>query len=163
MGGAVFLRFRASWVVPCASRTGSRKTVLRTGSRPRLHPACGSVVGHARLAAGRRLSLHEVVCSRDTGRSDRVNIIGRCGCLAIGKVYGGCDRSGPWQAEREKTSGPWVGGCVNTALVGAILQPALPVLLAWSFDQAPQRLWHRERGMLTIGVSASSTELAVGW
>ena len=31
------------------------KPVLRTGPRPRHHPSCWSVVGHAQLDAGNRL------------------------------------------------------------------------------------------------------------
>ena len=56
-GGAVFLRFRASWVVFCAQKfEKSRKTGAPHRAPPPPPPVLvWSVVGHARLDAGSRL------------------------------------------------------------------------------------------------------------
>ena len=73
------------------SEASSReKPVLRTGPGPRLHHRLGwSVVGHARLAAGGRHSLHELSCS--LGPAVPIGLTSSAGawCLAIGNVWPG--------------------------------------------------------------------------
>jgi len=57
------IKNRESGKNPRKTRKSRENPVLRTGPSPATTSPVGSVVGHARLVAGNRLSLHELSCS----------------------------------------------------------------------------------------------------
>ena len=121
---ATFLRFRASYMTPSAPRTlrsprtrdrgslnsrekgrpKSRKTGAPHRALPHHHLSCWER-GRPCPAGCRESAVRSISCRvPSAGRSDRSRLIGRCRCLAIGNVYRGCDRSGPW-SKNAKNSG----------------------------------------------------------
>jgi len=94
--GAVFLRFRASYMTSSAPRTARRRRSRKTGAPHRAHPRLhlsdlAAWIGHARPGAGQSACApRSSVCSLGPAEPIGLTSSASIWCLAIGNVYRWC-------------------------------------------------------------------------